>query len=1261
MIRLIVTVSILFLVHSSICRADGVYYFSEPYGEPCRQDVYCYNLTGYKNFSSNSVYYFLKGNHVLEKNSFMTITSIENITFQGVGETKQGNHFTIMESPVIVNCSNSLSGILFIKTANIKVRNITFTGCGGHLDYNIALRLSRMMRYGNGTSTSERMQGYRIALAIIESKEVLLEHISIQHSLDYGLVTINSYNTNITHSSFAYNNIQNYGASCIKRTNCSGGNALLVYTKPIECNENFEIYNTRISLSNFSFGFDSNMFSRYTSSGLAIYIEQADAYGINHFINNVTLYGNSGVLGANFRYTIAENVIYHTLWLTSVNSVFANEIYNMGDLSDRIYGAGLYIYIGRQNRRNTVGSDDCYNGTTIIPNTHRTTLWIISSNSSHNDGAFGSGMYLYCDVTTENQYSMIENCLFNNNSGFSGAGILITQGNNLNYRYQVRNITISNSRSFYRSSFGAADIACAIMLRRLHNISFLNLHVTNNPFTGMFLLNSQTTFCGDDVVFSNNTALNGGGLQIHGDSSIILAAPVHITFNGNTAMRTGGAILVEPSPYITVPCFFQPYDAINIETSTKDKPIMSMYFTHNYANMGGSILYGANIDSCYLSMSSRFYNPAVDRRSRAEARVAFNETFVINNEISQSLISSFPEYVCFCIDNVPDVTTRSISINLYPGSETVFSIVAVGVRNGTTPAIITIEELKNGTEHLKGDLFSSSVNCTNVTYVAPKLENKKTQVNYFINQVNIENNLTVFVDVLSCPVGFELSENGKCDCNIDIMELSNNVTCYQENASFWHNGGIWVGYDNDTDCFITSSFCPFDYCTTNKVSFDIEMQDIQCNYQRSGIQCGECGDGLSLMLGSNKCGVCSNNYLPLLIVFALAGVALVLIILGLNLTVSFGTINGLIFYANIVKINEGYFFPAEPVLPIKLFISWLNLDFGIPTCFSQNLDSVTKCSLQLVFPFYLWLVIIIIALMVHFSSRLTKLMGRKVIPVMATLLLLSFTKLLQACVIIWQSSSYKCNGVNSNRWAFDPNISYWSPGHSVLIAITIMIFIFLIVPYTLILFLSPVIERYLAQFKIFRWWIKLKPFIDAYDGPYRDKYRYWTGLLLLIRVVLMPVFAIHPIIGIRIAVGVSVLLLAIMAFTHGLYRHKALDALEIWFLLNLIFVALQATNENYIGYISVSLVIATVVCILIFHVLYQFNQTEKIKLWLIEKWERTNEIETNLGRSLSAYTRDILASTQTPKTNTSVRILKANHLEDGSWVFNKRETLLKDY
>ena len=59
----------------------------------------------------------------------------------------------------------------------------------------------------------------------------------------------------------------------------------------------------------------------------------------------------------------------------------------------------------------------------------------------------------------------------------------------------------------------------------------------------------------------------------------------------------------------------------------------------------------------------------------------------------------------------------------------------------------------------------------------------------------------------------------------------------------------------------------------------------------------------------------------------------------MDITVSSGFINSLIFYSNIVKVNEHIFLPHRTTNPITLFISWFNLDLGIETCFYDGLDA----------------------------------------------------------------------------------------------------------------------------------------------------------------------------------------------------------------------------------------------------------------------------------------------------------------------------------
>ena len=59
----------------------------------------------------------------------------------------------------------------------------------------------------------------------------------------------------------------------------------------------------------------------------------------------------------------------------------------------------------------------------------------------------------------------------------------------------------------------------------------------------------------------------------------------------------------------------------------------------------------------------------------------------------------------------------------------------------------------------------------------------------------------------------------------------------------------------------------------------------------------------------------------------IAGTALVIFMLALNMTVTVGTLNGILFYANIVAANaDTYFFAFTTPDFTTMFISWLNLD-----------------------------------------------------------------------------------------------------------------------------------------------------------------------------------------------------------------------------------------------------------------------------------------------------------------------------------------------
>jgi len=82
-------------------------------------------------------------------------------------------------------------------------------------------------------------------------------------------------------------------------------------------------------------------------------------------------------------------------------------------------------------------------------------------------------------------------------------------------------------------------------------------------------------------------------------------------------------------------------------------------------------------------------------------------------------------------------------------------------------------------------------------------------------------------------------------------------------------------------------------------------------------------------------------------------------------------LNGLIFYANIVKANEYILLPHEQTNPLTVFKAWLNLDLGIETCFIDGLSAYSKTWLQFAFLLYIWSIIIL----AKYSDEVAKVMG----------------------------------------------------------------------------------------------------------------------------------------------------------------------------------------------------------------------------------------------------------------------------------------------
>ena len=317
--------------------------------------------------------------------------------------------------------------------------------------------------------------------------------------------------------------------------------------------------------------------------------------------------------------------------------------------------------------------------------------------------------------------------------------------------------------------------------------------------------------------------------------------------------------------------------------------------------------------------------------------------------------------------------------------------------------------------------------------------------------------------------------------------------------------------------------------------------------------CGGCDEGLSLMLGSNKCGECTNDYLSLIIPFSLAGIALVVLLIVLNITVTIGTINGLLFFANVIKIYQPLLLGTDNIPILSPFISWINLDLGIETCFFAGMNACAKTGLQFVFPLYLWLLILLIILLSRRFSKLSQLIGNNAVPVLCTLLLLSYTKLLRTVISIFIYPGLSKNCIDHLVWYTDGE-PFLSHCHLILFIIALSVLVVLISPYILFLLLFPLWGKCRSKWNIgTSFYIKLKPFFDAYAGPHTDIFWFWPGLLLVARIIIAT--AIVTTTGsIIISISVAVIAILLVTLSFGsVYKNKIIHMLDVcYFMLLLI-------------------------------------------------------------------------------------------------------------
>ena len=1170
---------------------------------------YTSNISSY--FKSNTTFLFINGTHQHRRN--FTVENITNLHFVSLN-TSTGN--------IIIQCSESHQvGFIFNNCSQVTVKNIAFFNCGHQL-------------------YTPYHQRTHAALAFINGSHLTLDNVIISDSPVQGILVYGVQGTIfIKGSKFlkaGYRNNQTNPDS-----NNIAGNS--IFAQPSHYN-NTEVkiiiqYSEFTDNSNRPSCVEANTSStdidnlcdcRHLASGLALILRRSN---VSVELSNSIFKNNRGCQGGNLAVVFNTTYPFH-------GDVLILDCHIINGTA--VFGGGLYIYYlstPDSNDRCSLENGAVINLTTIANTT-------FEDNIALTGGGLYAGLTESLAICVPNKILITKNCLFQHNTlnsaGFGGVAIHSMNFLSFGYKNQIvlQFLLVIQESQFTLNYFSSRSKwnnsgSGVIYIKTNRHAEIENIAIYGNQYSGIMIVDSNLVVSGSVDIYNNNGS-SGGGMLFCSNSVMFLTPNTNITIANNKVKHAGGGICVEGQCIQSRPlCFFQPdYKAA---VDPKLNRSIKIILKNNTAEYAGDQIYGGTIDYCYL-MDSPYHNVSQHRRDSVEV---FKQLFQYYPNNSQSAVTSPQRHVCLCYKTNNSETMEydcsahhSIQGPFYPGEPFTLSAVVVGQLNGTVPGTVYAKlKPQSGIQQKLGrsgevqKIFQKS--CANLNYTIYTNYCNATLVlsiqyfgdKSFTEHLKFYKPLEIVIPIKKCPLGFYL--HGKsCDC---LQKLQNGFHCNISNKTIVPKRGYWIGYSVPSllnQKILYSIGCTVDYCTNTHLDYvegsvSVESkqtafldQDSQCQFQRTGILCGSCSINSSVMLGSSQCSDnCTNTSLLLIPLFAIMGVLLVVVLMVLNITVTKGTISGLLFYANSVQISSVVFFRGTsiPFLSslFKGFIAWLNLDFGVSTCLYNGMDDYAKAWLQFAFPLYIWLITgIIIYLSRHFTF-VARLVKRNGVNVLATLILLSYSKMVRATIVATHFKILYHLDPNSSTstitlcWYSDCNVQYMRGKH-IPLGFVGFVLVLCLLPLAFLLLFSDLLNK--TKCCSFLW--RLKPFLDAYTGPYTDEGRYWTGLLLVVRIILFTVSGFNHsngITSINITLGnVVIVLLLILPWLlrTGIYHKRWLNILECSFLLNLgalttgtQYLFYYKQRQEWLTYLSIGFAFITFFMILIYH----FCQLKSIK------------------------------------------------------------------
>ena len=1152
---------------------------------------------------SNTLQYYLCGNgslllkpdtilvlspdvpHYLVSGPFCLVKNFTNI--------KITSNSSVKVADIICHNDNvPTRGIGFINISGLYLYNLHIHQCGGILNTNITFN-NTWLYFPIGLSA---------VLLFYQCTELHVSNVSIDGGYyGYGILAIDVYGETLFYNMTVTDSIV-CTSQHLKLVSpfCSGSGLLFLFideSDELQSDHCLLIKKSTISrnVNQYLWGqnpidileFGAQQVAVFGAGGLTI-IFSGSSYKNGHVVlESNSVISNSGdiaggclVLYFNTISPTIPNLIFNTT--PSIVNFYDNSVTD----SYRARGGGVAIYVITRSIPTTE--------TSLTITFNQIKFW--NNTSSYYGGAVFIQVSWVSHIVATIYFN--ETLWYYNKAKFGGSSLYIVANKHLPLIDDSYNISVVLFDIFsrnHRQKVYNVITGSIFEFRRINSIS-LKQHTKGNYIycnhQSVLVAVNSSLFIQGKLQFLHSLAKISSFIHLKSLSHVTFQAPAQIDFQGENNFPPAGAITALGQPYSVYtdcPLKFQPNATHDITINFPEFDIKGFIY----------LIYSDGLQHC-----------------------KFEYMFPLHKYLTK--ISSPPTGLQLCDPRTNQVMINNTEykINTYPGKSIKLLIKAMDFQGRPTIAklfmyfnhyaVNSITWTLNKKEQLLHD-----GNCTNVSFKLlskSNLSQKEEQGLYF---AVLEGSIQMAIPILMipCPVGFSIS-HGICTCDsfITNQKIANN--CNIDTTSITISSGKWLGYiQNQSYGF--ASVCPTGYCNNDLTDIDMTQEDYICHPNRRGTLCGNCVEGYSIVLGSDDCDYCHANFFLLLtIAFGVVGIAAILILFCLSITISSKVFGGIVFFANMTEVSLRDSLTESNVYGhvLNIIFSLLNLNLGFRVCFFKGMTALYKTALQFVFPIYLWQIVVVLVLLSRFSTRISNLISYSSVQVLATLFYMSFAKLLLTVIDIFTPVSVQTPQGDYIVWYIDGNVMYWKDtGHIILFSVAFGITLIYLIPFLLWTTCGSLALRV-------RCIRRRRNFLDAYQGRYREGWGWWFGARLWLLVCAYINYALLRGKDPSLLLCLHIILLTPFTFVQIYckpFRGRLVNIVEGFILVNLVLMEFIALYFQLRGKISKSAPYASVFMSLLLFVLllligYHILEYMKKFRMFVKMWNSLIKIMKNL-------------------------------------------------